>query len=180
MSYQDIRDTREGFVRSDIGDRLVRIEAFIVGVVCFIGLLALHKGFGIALITGGVVAFVLPWLMGLIEVFAWIATVLFSLIWAVIGYFIGGAILGDSPIAGAIVAEVIFICSFFAHKVFAGLGYSSVERHVMDSIDQTRDNTANLGQPVSAKYCSSCGTRLNAGANFCNNCGARQKGRLLF
>lgn len=62
----------------------------------------------------------LPWLMGLIEVFAWIATVLFSLIWAVIGYFIGGAILGDSSIAGVIVAVVIFICSFFAHKVFAG------------------------------------------------------------
>lgn len=177
MSYQDIRDAREGFVRSDIGDRLVRIEAFIMGVICFIGLMALHKGFGIAVVTGVVVAFVLPWLMGLIEVFAWIATILFSLIWAVIGYFIGGAILGDSPVAGGIVAVLIFICSFFVHKVFAGLGYSSVEKHVMDSIDDTRDNTANIanmGQSATIRYCSSCGARLDSGVHFCNQCGARQ------
>lgn len=177
MSYQNIRDSREGFVRSDIGDKLVRIEAFIMGVVCFIGLLTLHKGIGISIVAGVVIAFVLPWLMGLVQIFAWIATILFSLIWAVLGYFIGGAILGDSPVAGGIIAVLIFICSFFVHKVFAGLGYSSVEKHVMDSIDETRDNTsniANMGQPAATRYCSSCGARLEAGVNFCNKCGARQ------
>lgn len=140
MSYQDIRDAREGFVDLDIGDKIVRIESFIVGVACFIGALALGMGFVVAIIAGGVVAFVLPWLIGLVEIFAWIATILFSLIWALIGYFIGGAILGDSPIAGGIIAVAIFIASFFAHKVFAGLGYSSLTKHVIDSIDQIRDN----------------------------------------
>ena len=175
MSYQDIRNAREGFVRSDIGDKLIRIEAFIVGLACFIGLLALEMGFVIALITGVIVAFVLPWLVGLIEIFAWIATVVFSLVWAVIGYFIGGALLGDSPVAGVLVAVILFLCSFFAHKVFAGLGYSSTEKHVMDSLDQTVENTANLQQQQNAvKYCPFCGVRLDAGAGFCKSCGARQ------
>lgn len=80
MSYQDIRNAREGFVRSDIGDKLVRIEAFIVGVLCFSGLIALGKSFGVAVFTGIVVSAILPWLMGLIPAFAWIAAIVFSLV----------------------------------------------------------------------------------------------------
>lgn len=175
MSYQNIRDTREGFVRSGIGDRLVRIEAVIVGIIGFcLCMFGFKTGFVTSLIVGVMIVIVLPWLMGLIEVFAWVVITVFSLVWAFAGYFIGGAILGDSPVAGAIVAILIFICSFFVHKVFAGLGYSSVEKHVIDSVDETRDNTAHLNPSSGVRFCSSCGTRLGAGVHFCNKCGSKQ------
>ena len=181
MSYQDIRNTREGFVDSGIGDKIIKIESIILGIVVFIlALTQMKTGFVTALVAGIVVAFVFPWLTGLIEIFAWFVTILFSLVWAFLAYFIGGAILGDSPVAGALVAIVVFIVSFFVHKVFAGLGYSSIQKHMLDSGDAIVENTANINQtvnnisPAGNTFCHFCGAPLKDGANFCGKCGKAQ------
>lgn len=180
MSFRNITDTREGFVNMRAGDKLIRIESIIMGIILFFAAIAtFDMGFVKALILGIVVAVVFPWLTGLIESFAWIVTIVFSIIWAVVGYLVGGAILGDSAFAGAVIAIIVFIVSFFLHKIFAGLGYSSVEKHVINSMDTTANNTTytatkinNLVSNVSQKtYCSNCGTELKSGVKFCNKCG---------
>ena len=43
MSYQDIRDSREGFVNMGAGDKLIRIESKILAVITFILMLAYFK-----------------------------------------------------------------------------------------------------------------------------------------
>lgn len=181
MSYEDIRDTREGFVRMDVGDKLIGIESKFLAIVTLIVMwVALDTDFITALIAGVVVGFLFPWLVGLIGFFAWVVTIVFSLMWAVIGYFIAGALGGDSPIIGVIGAVIVFILSFFLHKVFAGLGYSSVEKHSMDAWDNTAANTAQINRSLNAmdtsnvKYCVKCGTKLAADAGFCTKCGSQQ------
>ncbi len=182
MSYQNIRDTREGFVNMGAGDRLIKIESKILAVVAFILMLAYFKmGIISALVVGLVVGFVFPWLVGLIEFFAWVATIAFSAVWAVVGYFLTGAIGGDSPVIGVIGAIIVFIVSFFLHKIFAGLGYSSVEKHALDAWDNTSNNTEQMKNSInemqninSVKYCSKCGTALDSEAGFCTKCGSAQ------
>lgn len=183
MSYNDIRNAREGFVDSAIGDSLIKTESIIIGIVAFIALLIKGSGFITALVVGVGCVFVVPIIIGLIPSVARFFGIAFSIIWAVIGYFLGGAILGDSWIAGGIIALIVFFISSFKHKVFAGLGYSSVTKHMLDSVDGIRDNTAHMSngfnenneQNVAGNsYCSSCGAPLKAGANFCTKCGGRQ------
>lgn len=184
MSYQDIRNAREGFVDMGIGDNLIRWEARIIGVSAFIALLVYNYGFVKALAVGLGCIVIVPVLIGLIPIVAWIFGIIFSIGWAFIAYFIGGAILGDSPIAGAVVAVFAFTCSLFMHKVFAGLGYSSVQKHVIDSIDETRNNTENVmneiysvsateQQKIQNGFCSNCGARIKIDGNFCQKCGSR-------
>lgn len=186
MDYHDIRRTREGFVDMDAGDNLMRLEARIIGVVAFFALwLAMGIGFFSALVIGIACCVIVPWLVGLIESVAIVFSFIFSFVWAFLGYFIGGAILGDSPLAGAIVAIIIFMISMFQHKVFAGIGYSSVQKHVIDSVDDIRQNTANTANVMNTPtiqqtpantivYCRNCGNALQAGDQFCNKCGSRQ------
>lgn len=187
MSFQNIRDTREGFVDMSTGDNLMKLEARSIGIAAFFALwLAAGVGFFPALVIGSVSCLVVPWLVGMIPAVAIVFSVVFSFAWAFIGYFIGGALLGDSVVAGILVAAIIFIISLFKHKVFAGIGYSSVEKHVIDSVDDIRQNTANTVnvinassavQPTQAKavmYCTNCGEVLNVGDKFCNKCGSRQ------
>lgn len=187
MSYQDIRNTREGFVDMGAGDKLIRIESKILAVLVFILMLAYFKmGIVSALIAGAVIGFVFPWLVGLVEFFAWVVTIVFSVVWAGIGYFIAGAIGGDSVAIGVIGAIIIFIASFFLHKIFAGLGYSSVEKHALDAWDnnsnntaQTRDMVNDIGNSLekdmsNIKYCPKCGTALEGDAKFCAKCGSSQ------
>lgn len=182
MSYRNIRNAREGFVDSGIGDGIIKTESIILGIAIFIfALVQMQASIISALIAGGVVAFIFPWLTGLIEIFAWIVTIVFSLIWAVLAYFIGGAIMGDSPIAGILAAILVFIVSFFVHKVFAGLGYSSVTKHILDTGDEIQNNTSNINQTLNnvvssqGAFCHFCGASLKPGANFCSKCGKAQQ-----
>ncbi|RKI41199.1 zinc-ribbon domain-containing protein [bacterium D16-51] len=181
MSYQTIRDTREGFVNMGAGDKLIKVESKLLAIVTLLVMwLALDTGFITALITGAVIAFLFPWLVGLIEFFAWVVAIVFSLIWAVGGYFLAGALGGDSPAIGVIGAIIVFIISFFLHKIFAGLGYSSVEKHSMDAWDNTAANTAQTNQTLNemntsnVKYCSKCGIKVAADAKFCTECGSQK------
>lgn len=177
MSYQDIRNTREGLVRSDIGDKLIKIESQIVGIVAFITLLCIHKGFKISLVCWAGISFILPWLVGLIPYFAWIMTIAFSIIWSIIGYFVGGALFGDSIIIGSLVAITIFLISVFAHRVFAGLGFASTEKIKLDSLRGIRENIIHMNKEQQLKneekqkFCPECGEKIEEGTKFCGNCG---------
>ena len=176
MSYNDIRNAREGFVDMGIGDSLIKLESRILGIALFIVMLVYDYGFVNALIAGLACMIVFPILIGLIPFLGWLFGIVFSVGWAVIGYLIGAIITEDNVIVGILVGVVAFIISIFKHKVFSGLGYTTITKHVMDSIDETRDNTAELVEDTFTEefvFCPNCGTKSEAGNNFCKKCGAR-------
>lgn len=147
MSYDDIRNAREGFVDMRAGDSLIRIESIILAVISFIAGLAYYKlGFVSALIVAVIVAGVFPWLAGLIKIFAWIIAILFSFLWAVIAYFIIGECIDAS--AGVVAALIVFIASFFMHKIFSGLGFASLEKIKLDSMRSTSQNTSQISNAI--------------------------------
>jgi len=180
--FNHIRDAREGFVDMSAGDKLLKVESIILGIVAFIYFIAKTEvGFFPSLIIAAVVAIVFPWLVGLIEIFAWIVTILFSIIWAVISYFIGGSLF-NSAFAGVLIALLVFTISFFLHKIFAGLNFSSITSIMVDSNMRTERNTAatneilhnNSQSQSQSAICSHCGATLKPEAKFCNMCGNRQ------
>ena len=66
-----------------------------------------------------------------------------------IGYLLAGIMGIDTPIIGVLVAVIVFIVSFFLHKVFAGLGYSSVTKLELDAMQSTNANTAQTNADMS-------------------------------
>ena len=183
MSYQDIRDAREGFVRSDIGDGMIKVESVIIGIITFFLLINNDMGFFKSLMIAILVIAVTPVLVGLIKPLAIVAAILFSIIWGYVGYVIGCLATNDNIFVGVI--GFIILCSFslLCHRVFSGLGFQSVEKHVIDSIDQTRDNTAEIRNNQSgqnevhsssdkkANFCSNCGIKIEFKTKFCPECG---------
>ena len=145
--YDNLQDLREGFVSSRTGHKLVKAESIILGIVGFIvALMNTSVGFIGALLVGLVISLAFPALISFIPVLAWISGIVFSLLWAIIGYFIGGSLLGNSAAAGLIVAMIIFAVSLFSHRVFAGLGYVSVEKIKLDSLAETAQNSSKTTQ----------------------------------
>lgn len=147
MDYRDIQNTREGFYSSDAGEKFIRKESIIVGIIAVLLSWLLFKWNIFASLGVGIaVGVVFPWLVGLFKWFAWVVTIIFSVIWGAFGYGIGYLIFNfifhvESIIPAIIVAGIVFAISFVNHRIFAGLGYESVEKHVISSIDEIRDNT---------------------------------------
>ncbi|MCH5251291.1 MAG: hypothetical protein J1E98_15245 [Lachnospiraceae bacterium] len=185
MSYQRIRNTREGFVDMSAGDGLIKMESWLIGVVVFFYMLiGADAGFISSLIAGLLLVILVPWIVGLLPAVAMIFAICFSVAWAILVYFIAGALLGVP--AGVICALIVLIISFYLHKIFGGLGYSSLTKIHMDSVRQTSANTAKTNQILSeavsnaseqvsnkAEYCPFCGTKLNGTEKFCGSCGAQ-------
>ena len=111
MSYNDIRNAREGFVDMGIGDSLIKLESRILGIALFIVMLVYDYGFVNALIAGIACMVVFPILIGLIPFLGWLFGIVFSVGWAVIGYLIGAIITEDIVIVGILVGVVAFIIS---------------------------------------------------------------------
>lgn len=149
MSYQDIRNTREGFVNADAGDKIVKFESRILGIVSFFALLIKGESFVFSLIVGILIFGVFPYLIGLVSVFGWIAAILFSGIWAFVGYFVIGALTNNNIGAGVVAAIIVFIISFFLHKIFSGLNFVSVEKRKIDVLDSINNgvNPSPLQKP---------------------------------
>lgn len=144
MSLENLRDNKEGFVSTGSGDRLIGFETKLIGIIAFfVCLLHYDKGFFISLLVGGFIMFIIPNLIMFIEFLAWPFIILFSVLWAFFSYNIGAMIFGDSSIAKLVIGIIVFIISFFSHKVSLNLGYSSVESHVINSIDDIKENTKN-------------------------------------
>ncbi|MGN0346333.1 MAG: zinc-ribbon domain-containing protein [Lachnospiraceae bacterium] len=146
MSFmEDIRDGREGYVRGNIGDRLVAVEAVIMGIA--LGFFLYFKaGMSIPqyIVIASIITVVIIWLVGNIPVIAWIVGILFSLVWAAVGFIIGSLIFDESIIAGILAAVVVFALSLFCHKVFAGIGYISRRKYLDDSLDDITGNLNNI------------------------------------
>lgn len=191
--YRNIRNTREGFVPSNIGDGLINIESKLLGIVLFfLGIFWFKMGFIASIVLGIIIAWIFPWLVGLVTFFAWLVMIIFSIIWAILGYFIGGALLGNSPVAGAIIAIMALVSSVFAHRVFAGIGYVSEKKYVMDRIDSSANSLEKINGRLASyqnlsnsnateypddsdisHYCVKCGNRINPGDKFCGKCGSQ-------
>lgn len=147
--YQHIRDYNDGFVDSSIGDTLVYIESRIVGVIFFFVLLFAGESFVSALILAILCIFVIPWLISRIKILGWLFGLIFSLLWGVLSWFVlcfitdvftGG--LDVSTESTIVLASIIITAvSMFKHKVFSGIGFRSVKRHIIDAIDRIRYNT---------------------------------------
>lgn len=189
MSFMDdIRDAREGYVRGDIGDALIAIESVLIGVA--IGFLLYYKA-GISVLQCIVIAIivtaVIPWLVGTVPVVALIMGILFSLVWATVGFIVGCLIFDYSIIAGILAAVAVFAASFFCHKIFAGIGFVSSRKFMNDMLNDIRNNTKEQQTEIQAEeelsieaeeaavhFCSSCGAKLREEDVFCNKCGAKQ------
>lgn len=183
MSYDDIRDAREGYVRGDFGDALIKIESVLIGIaVGFAFLYGVKLTPVQCIIIAILVMVVVPWLVGTITILAWIVAILFSLVWAAIGFVAGYFIFNHSYLIGIVTALVIFVLSFFCHKVFAGIGLQSARKFRDEALDDIRNNTNDIRnntnqQPeaeVQIRFCSSCGAELKEGDSFCNKCGTKQ------
>ena len=141
MNYQHIRNAREGFVDMRSGDKLIRLESRLIGIAFFFYMLiGADAGFATSLIAGLLLVLIVPWIVGLIPVIAMVFAVVFSVAWAVLVYFIVGA-LANVPV-GVICALIVLIMSFYLHKIFAGIGFSSITKILIDSVQQISENTA--------------------------------------
>lgn len=147
--YQHIRDYNDGLVDSSIGDALVYIESRIVGSILFFVLLFNGEGFVSSLIMAILGIIVIPWVISRSKALGWLFGLIFSLLWGFLSWyficlitdvFFGGleaSTEGTIILASALISAV----SMFRHKVFSGIGFKSVRRHVLDTLDRIRYNT---------------------------------------
>lgn len=146
MSFmEDIRYGREGYVRDNFGDKLIAIEAVIIGIAA--GFLLYYKiGMSILqyIVIASIVAVAITWLVANIPIVAMIVGILFSLVWATVGFVVGSLIFDESIIAGILAAFGVFALSLFCHKVFAGIGFVSRMKYMDDSLDEINNNLKNI------------------------------------
>lgn len=147
--YQHIRNYNDGFVDSSIGDNLIYIESRISGVIFFFTLLLTGEGIVSASILAVLCILVIPWLISRFKIIGWFFGLVFSLVWGFLSWYIlcfitdvfaGGLDAGTE--ASIILASVVIAAvSMFKHKVFSGIGYKSVKRHMIDTLDRIAYNT---------------------------------------
>ena len=100
-------NTRNSFVKMR-GGKLISIESVILAFVVFFVLTMVKNASPyLSLVVAFVVGFVFPILVGTFKSLAWIAAILFSLVWAFLGFVIVGAIAGGSILIGIVGAVIL-------------------------------------------------------------------------
>ncbi len=163
--FEDLRDIRNGKIRADFGDKVVKYESWLCAVVVFGLLFTNGVNVGISIICGLAIGIVIPILMATIKIFAKIAAIIFSLIWAYFAAAIAALISSfandGAPIAIIVVIGAIigFAISFFAHRVFAQIGFvPEDEPQIIEVLVTT---------------CTNCGAEVEPDASFCSKCGTK-------
>ena len=160
--FDDLRDMREGKIRADYGDRLVKIESWIIGAAIFAVLATNKINMIVSAVIGIAFAIVFPILMSSFKTFAKVAGIILSVLWAFLGYAAGFLIFSGSVIAGLIVAVIVFALCYFAHRVFGKVGF----------VISDEDNDDGI-QEIIVTDCPNCGGKIEIDAKFCSHCGVK-------
>lgn len=158
---------RDNFLKMK-GGKLISVEAYILAfVVLFILTIVKNISPFISLIVAFVIGFIFPVFIGTFKLLAWLAAVLFSLIWAFLAFVIVGAIANESVLAGLLAGVVFFIISFIVHKNYSGLLFQGISTKRVDQQIST-----SLDEPIyeAVKFCPKCGRRIRTIDGCCDTC----------
>lgn len=162
-----VGELRESFLKLR-GGKLISVEAFILAlIVLYVLNVVKNVPIGTSLIVAAIVGFVFPILIGVFKSLAWLAAVLFSLIWALLAFVIAGAIADGSYFVGFIFGLIFFVISFFVHKNYSGLSFQGISLKNNKHIDSTTLYEPSL---EGVRFCPKCGRRIISTDGRCNVC----------
>lgn len=160
-----LRNIRNNFLKIR-GGKLISIESVTLAfVVLFILTIIKNTSPYFALVIAFIVGFAFPILVGTFKSSAWIAAILFSLLWAILGFIIVIAITDGILVLGLLAAVVIFAISFVVHKNYSGFSFQNISRKVNSNI--TIDNSV---EKENVMFCSKCGRRIRTIDGKCDIC----------
>lgn len=165
------RKTRVGVTREDLlkmrGGKLISVEAYALAIVVFFILIMVKNASLItSLIIAAAVGFVFPIVVGIFKSLAWLAAVLFSIVWAILAYAFIGTILSGSVLVSIVSGIIFFFVSFFVHKNYSGLTFQGVSKKT------NNQQVVSVEEPVyeNVKFCPKCGRRIRALDGKCDFC----------
>lgn len=160
--------TREKFIKMR-GGKLISVESVILGVAIFFVLLIVKSASPyLALAIAFGVGFVFPILIGVFKVLAWIAAIVFSLLWALMAGVLVGAIASNANLISVLIGIVIFAISLVIHKNYSGLTFQGITRKKSENV-LLKNSGANIPKE-SVKFCPKCGRRIVSLNGLCENC----------
>lgn len=163
---ESLQNTRESFLKLR-GGKLISVEAIVTAIIIlFVMIIKNNESIGVSLVVAAIVAFVFPILIGVFKALAWLAAVLFSLIWGIIGFSIIEAITNDFVLIGFVGGIIIFLLSFRIHKNYSGLTFRGVTRKNMDGA-LFEDSYI---EKEEVKFCPICGRRITSSSGICDVC----------
>ena len=151
------------------GGKLISIESIILGLSMFF----LMQGYSTAtiLIVAAIVAFVFPILFSLFKGFAWVATIVFSILWASLAAQIVGELVNTNAVVRVLVGIIVFLISFFVHKNFAGLTFHTIKiNRNHNSINRSINVSKQSYECESVSFCPKCGRRIHSKDGRCDIC----------
>lgn len=156
---------RNSFLRMR-GGKLISIESIVLAFVVFF-VLAVVKDVPqfAALVAAVAVGFVFPILVGLFKSIAWVAAILFSLIWAFVAYFLAENMANGS--VGFLAGVIIFVISFMVHKNYSGLSFHGVGQKKLDQKTVSADH---IKAQERVSFCPKCGRRIRGLDGRCEVC----------
>lgn len=164
---ENLENTRNNFTKMR-GGKLILIESVILAfVVFFVMLIGKNASLLYSLGVAFAVGFVFPILVGIFKFVAWIAAVLFSLLWSILGFTFVGAIAGQSVLIGLVAAVIIFLISFTIHKNYSGLYFRDVSNKTYNT-DNMVVNNSFVSEDV--MFCPNCGRRIKNVDGICDAC----------
>lgn len=182
-------DFRNRYLNNASGGKLIRVESGILGVVIFLTMATNNMNIWVSIITGTVIAFAFPFLLRLFSFLGWIATFLFSFLWAALAFSLIDLIPGLGFLPPLIAAAIVFIISYNVHKAYSGLYIPSMKAHNLnlktiftptstdDSADEfvLPDEAHGLTRIEEIKtekviFCPDCGRRIKSENGKCTYC----------
>ena len=160
-----LRNIRNNFLKMR-GGNLISIESVILAfVVLFILTMIKNTSPYFALVIAFIVGFAFPILVGTFKSSAWIAAILFSLLWAMLGFITVIAVTDGTLLPGLLTAFVIFAIGFVVHKNYSGFSFRNISRKVNTNI--TIDNSVEKENVI---FCPKCGRRISTADGKCDIC----------
>lgn len=158
--------TRENFLKMR-GGKLISIEAYILALVALVVLIEIKNVSPVvSLIIAFIVGFVFPIFVGTFKTLAWLAAVLFSLVWAFLAFIFAGAIANGSVLIGLLFGIVFFAISFGIHKNYSGLSFQGISKKTHTQQITTGEETI----CTAVQFCPKCGRRIRAIDGKCDTC----------
>lgn len=149
------------------GGKLISIEAYILAILVFCILVLLKNESPImSIMFAMVVGFVFPILVGIFKSLAWLAAILFSFIWASLGFVLVGAVVNKSFFIRLLLSIILFCITFWVHKNYSGLTFQGISKK------SKNQQVVSLEEPLyeNVSFCSKCGRRIRTFDGKCDSC----------